>query len=121
MQVWHITLKSNLESILRTGIDPARSKGKRLVSWFTTKKGLVWAFAHCSARHGVPVSELVAIEVAANRKWLERTAWKGRWTCGSVIGHLHFQAFLTFATFEQQDRMHEEDKEARLEAIAAIE
>lgn len=60
---WHITPAYNADSILQFGIDPARSKGPRKFCWFVKWKGLAWALAHTSARHGIPVNQLVAIRV----------------------------------------------------------
>jgi hypothetical protein len=60
---WHITPYVNLDSIAGYGVLPEKAKGKRKLVWLVKWRGIAWALAHCSARHGLPVGSLVAIRV----------------------------------------------------------
>lgn len=62
MNLFHVTLAQNAESIWQGGVDPHRSTGKLLVSWWVDRDDVVWALAHVSARYGVPVDQLIVIE-----------------------------------------------------------
>ena len=59
--LYHITPEYNVESIMRDGVRPDLSRGKLSASWYVTKHGIVWALAHTSLRHDLPVSNLVVM------------------------------------------------------------
>lgn len=76
--LYHVTPDKNRGSIAVHGIEPILATGKQKLSWFVDKSRLVWALAHCSARHNVPVSDLVVFEIPAHHiPNIRRTAWKG--------------------------------------------
>jgi len=76
--LFHISPAENHASIEKMGIEPYYSKGARKVSWYVDVDRLLWAMAHCSARHGVSVDKLnvYAIPSASVRK-LSRSRWQG--------------------------------------------
>ena len=57
-QVYHVSLVSNHDSILRLGVDGIFSQGAKKESWWVDNSRLHWALAHCSARFGVSVNQL---------------------------------------------------------------
>lgn len=76
--LYHVTPAKNAGSIAVTGIEPALATGKQQLSWFVDRSRLVWAIAHCSARHHISVDQLVVFEMPANYvRNLRRTAWRG--------------------------------------------
>lgn len=77
MTLYHISPASNRDSISRLGIDPVFSKGKLDVCWFVDQSKLVWAVAHCSARHSVSVDKLDVWVVETPLKRQRKTAWRG--------------------------------------------
>lgn len=56
---YHVTLARNLESITRTGVDPAFSKGKQQVSWFVDRSKLAWAILHVQKRYKVNMADII--------------------------------------------------------------
>ena len=79
MKLYHATLKSNLESIKATGLDPNRSKGKESLIWLHTASRREWAILHTQTRHQCEVSEVAIIAVDVPRPKLRRR-WRGLWT-----------------------------------------
>lgn len=76
--LFHVSPKANEQSILKSGVDPIFSKGKAQLSWFVSYERLPWALAHCSARHNLPVSELVIFTVPSLRlRKMRRTRYDG--------------------------------------------
>jgi len=65
--LFHITPAGNLRSIERYGIDPRKRYPERIGtrSYFVEESQLMWAIAHTSARHIVPVTKLGVLRFAA--------------------------------------------------------
>jgi hypothetical protein len=68
----HATFRSKLSSILRDGLQTARSTGKRLAVWLCTATNAPWAALHVAARHGGSIRSVVVLEVNVPRSWLKR-------------------------------------------------
>lgn len=79
MKLYHATLKSNLDSIQKHGLNPEFSKGKEAVIWLHTASRTHWAIAHVQKRHKVKLSEVVIIAVDIPRSRLTRR-WRGLWS-----------------------------------------
>jgi hypothetical protein len=81
MILYHITLNSNLNSIIDHGIDPEKSRGKLKVSWWVDETRIDWALAHVSARHNVPTCDLIIFKRWFDNnfefKEFKRTRWYG--------------------------------------------
>lgn len=80
MTLYHVSPSKNRDSIARFGIDPIFSKGKQNVSWFVDQSKLVWAVAHCSARHSVSVDKLDVWVTETPLKRQRKTSWRGVFT-----------------------------------------
>ncbi len=80
----HVTVRRNLPSIYRRGIDPRFSRGARAECWFCSSRLREWAIAHVAERHEVPVADVVVIRVNVPRAKLVRRA-TGKWTCAGVV------------------------------------
>jgi len=65
--VYHVTPRANEAAIMKRGIDPVFSRGKQQLSWFVAPNRIAWAIAHCSARHHIPVDQLVVFPVPFTR------------------------------------------------------
>lgn len=78
MILYHVSPTRNTVSISEHGIDPSYSTGKLEASWYVSKNRVLWAIAHCSARHDEPVNELTVhvVEVPAGCK-IRRTSLDG--------------------------------------------
>jgi hypothetical protein len=82
--LWHISTRENIDSIMRCGIDPAYSTGKRPCSWFVEWYGLLWALVHISLLKRVPVHGLACFRVSAAAGYF--THFNRRvWTCRKVL------------------------------------
>lgn len=80
LTLYHVTPSRNVGSIAMSGIEPILATGKQQLSWYVERSRLLWAIAHCSARHHLPVNELTVFEMPANYvRNLRRTAWRGVW------------------------------------------
>jgi len=77
MFLYHITTFDNLKGVLKHGVDPRKSQGKRRAIWIVDAERIPWALAHCSARHGVSVSQLAVVEADLPDSSLRRTRYPG--------------------------------------------
>lgn len=59
--LYHVTPEYNLDNIMREGVRPDLARGKMSASWYVSKHGIVWAIAHTSLRHDLPVSNLIVM------------------------------------------------------------
>lgn len=84
MILYHATLKSNLSSIRKHGLNPDFSTGKEKVIWYHTKSRTHWAIAHVQKRQKVNLSEVVIISVKIPRSKLTRR-WRGLWTTDTAV------------------------------------
>ena len=87
MILYHATLKSNLESIRATGLDPKRATGKEAVVWLHTQSRREWAVLHTMNKYKVSIDEIVIIAVNVKRSDLKRK-WRGIWTTPNPITKL---------------------------------
>jgi hypothetical protein len=84
MTVWHVTHKSNINSILETGLDPLKASTEIKRVWLVRWWGLAWAFFHISIQKHIPTWELVAFRVKVHASSLTR--FNGhKYTCKRVI------------------------------------
>lgn len=77
IEVFHVSPKENLTSILNKGVLPQLSRGREKVSWWVTREKMAWALAHVSARHSVAVDSLDVFPAFVNVEMLMKTAWEG--------------------------------------------
>lgn len=84
LTLFHVTTKHNVNNIIAQGIDPAKSVGKRKISWFVEFENVMWAIAHTSNRKQVVTGDLAVFVVVVDATLLKRTRWKGVWTRDSV-------------------------------------
>jgi hypothetical protein len=71
--LYHVTPEYNVESIMRDGVRPELARGKMSASWYVTKHGIVWALAHTSLRHDIPVSNLVVMTTMLPMSAMKKT------------------------------------------------
>lgn len=82
-RLYHISPEINDDRILSEGIDPAESKTRVPRAYAVEYDLLPWAFAHVSARHGVPVSLLSVWTVPFDARWRR---WRGKvWYTSEAI------------------------------------
>lgn len=80
MRLYHVTTLRNLSSIRRDGfIDPSRSRGKWMVSWYVIESMVEWACCRVAARHGVPISQVVILQVDVNPEKMTHHAASGKY------------------------------------------
>ncbi len=84
-KLFHVTPEFNLNSVLKSGIDPKRSRGKLEVSWWVNEARLTWAMAHVSARWSVPVNKLLICHASIPEVSLKRTAFEGVFMVASLV------------------------------------
>lgn len=83
--VYHWTHRSNVESILKSGIDPTYAEGKLKVVWFCDAERVGWALAHIGTRHGWDHDEMVLIRFPRSRYPFANTAFAGVYTTTAVV------------------------------------
>lgn len=71
--MYHATPAENLPSILRRGLLKARSKGRLKAVWAVPAAGIPWACMHVAWKHGVPITDVVVIEMDVPKSWLRRS------------------------------------------------
>ena len=96
MLLRHATPARNLNSVLRTGLLCAYSKGKLPVVWACSPGKTWWSVIHVIKRHGGRVETTVVLEVDVPRHWLRRSR-KGLWFCPRDIPPDRIQRALCFA------------------------
>ena len=85
MKLRHATTHNTVEAIYLDGIiDPTKSKGKILASWWHTPEKSSWAILHVELRHKAQLEEVAIIEAEIPRSWLTRRK-KGLWTCNRPV------------------------------------
>lgn len=85
MQLYHITHKSNVESIYDHGIQPKRAIGAEHKVWLVDHRMLVWAIAHCANRHHCLIEDLMVIPVFMPISLSMRTKWIGVYTSNREV------------------------------------
>lgn len=81
MHLYHVTPAYNVQSILKTGIDPNRSRGTMIVSWYTLEGRIEWAINHVAKRHDVDKQAVVVFEVDKPLGVFANAATIGVFTC----------------------------------------
>ena len=84
MQLYHTTLKANLDSIRQHGLNPEFSKGKIKGIWLCTASKRLWSILHVQKRHNAPLDDIAVIAVKVRRSRLTRR-WRCLWTTDSII------------------------------------
>jgi hypothetical protein len=83
--LYHVTTRYRADLIAARGIDPARSKGKRKVSWFVDHSKVDWTIAHVSLRHKCPVENIVVIPVTVGVRLFKNSQFRDVYTCGEIV------------------------------------
>lgn len=83
--VYHVTPGFNHAGIISVGVDPDRSRGKRLLSWWVSRDRLEWALAHVSAKYAVSVGALWVAEGRIPGYMLRRTRLNFVFCVGVVV------------------------------------
>ena len=102
MLLYHVTLEENVRSIMIEGIRPDLARGKAQASWYVSKAGILWAIAHTSLRHNVPVSELVVMPSLLPCLVTKRTGIKYAWCTKSRFTPEHWTP-AEFYVYQQED------------------
>lgn len=85
MILYHATLKANLDSILKTGLNPEYSKGNQeQVIYLHTASRRHWAILHTATRHSASLYDILIIEVNVPRGKRRRRR-RGLWTTDQPI------------------------------------
>ena len=85
IMVYHWTHKRNLRSILKRGLCPTYSEGKRETLWVCTLKRIAWALGHAAQHHGWDADEMICLAVMVKRDVLKRTALPNVYTTCSTL------------------------------------
>lgn len=75
VKLYHVTHKSNLESILAGGLDPAKAKGLRKSVWGVVRTRAAWAIVHVLSKPwnaGATLEDVVVIELRLPKKAVRR-------------------------------------------------
>lgn len=90
--LFHVSPRKNRESLLRHGIDPAKSRGRHKRIWLAGHRKLVWAIMHI-AKHHRCCPDSLEIFVCHVPKVLLRKLRNGVYICHQrVMVHYMFPA-----------------------------
>jgi len=78
--LYHVSPAKNRANILSLGLDPIFSLGKEQKLWLVSAHRVMWALAHCSARHHMPVNELDIWTCQGHAPKIKKTSWSGVFT-----------------------------------------
>ncbi len=97
MRLYHVTSRSNQESIDATGLDPAKAcHGVEKAVWLVSQSVVPWAIAHTAAKPGRGgVADLVVYTVDVPRVDLKRFR-RGIWRCYRVVRPVDVTGSATF-------------------------
>lgn len=62
MALYHVTLKTNRESIVREGLCPFYAKGKLRAVWLVSQSRILWAIVHICTRDKVNPHDVLVLE-----------------------------------------------------------
>ncbi|HSS95433.1 MAG TPA: hypothetical protein VLK33_00305 [Terriglobales bacterium] len=82
--LYHVSPRSNFDSIMELGVSPAFSVGRKACIWLVEFDKLAWAMAHVSERKDVSVLHLLVFTVAPAKPELRRAPWHGVFQCLSA-------------------------------------
>lgn len=86
MNLFHLTPRSCLRSVLRGGLLLKKARGPLLAIWLATESRLRQMSEHIAKHQGLDSAELlVAVRVSVPRAWLRRRR-KAIWLCDRDIG-----------------------------------
>lgn len=74
---YHVTLYSNVASIIENGLDPERARGAIKAVWLCDSKRLSWACAHVSLKQEVWIGTLWVCLVHVDPRELQSWRWRG--------------------------------------------
>lgn len=80
--VFHVTLKTNADSIITSGIDPLKSNKSHKASWFVDRYSIKWAIAHTLEKH----PEATPLDIIIFKVELKRTERKHLKKHGGIKG-----------------------------------
>jgi hypothetical protein len=87
MKLYHVTRKTNLDSILANGLDPAKAKMRRKSVWAVVKSRAPWAIVHVMSKpwnRDAKLSDLIVIEITIPKAKVRRHATAIYYTCPEV-------------------------------------
>jgi len=83
--MYHVTLRSNLNSIIINGLSPEYSKCRYPSVYLVDEKRLHWAMFHVMNRHGVTPKALLICAVVVDRSSLVKTHMVGVYRSNETI------------------------------------
>lgn len=66
--MFHATPFWNITPIIRTGIDPALSRGQLPFSWYCTENRVSWSIEHVAQKYACSIHDVVVFEVVERPK-----------------------------------------------------
>src|SRR5437870_5382394 len=84
VKLLHITPRTNLPSIFRTGLNPAFARGRLRAVWLCSSSLTEWAIAHVAQRHSVPEGEVAVLHLRIPRSALRRRK-RGVWIVQDIV------------------------------------
>lgn len=75
--LYHVTPNWNLENIKRFGVSPQFAQSVRKWTYWVDEERLLWALAHTSLKHSVPVGMLLVCVSLQDESELTRTHMRG--------------------------------------------
>lgn len=73
--LYHWTHKSNVASILASGLLPSFARGKMKVVWACDSTRVGWAVAHVASHHQCSPDDMVCLKLDVRGVNLKRSAW----------------------------------------------
>jgi len=114
MALYHVSPTKNNGSILWSGIEPLFAAGKEQKVWLVDRARLLWAIAHCSARHHIAVHELTIWECPDVISKLQKTKWKGVFSTECRIRPVTYMSAVKFVEIPREQNSRLSDAEPPL-------
>lgn len=83
--LYHVSPSFNKASIEKEGVSPDYSRGRGKRCYWVTEAALMWAIAHISSRHDVPVNRLHVFVTSLPFEALQRSGRYGVFYARGVI------------------------------------
>jgi len=83
--VYHVTHINTVDAIVRLGVNPKFSQGKRAVCWFVSRENIANAIVHVAYRHEWLLGQMSVMRCPVAAYQLQHTAWGGVYLSKLVI------------------------------------
>ncbi len=96
MRLLHATPSRNLNSILKAGLLPRKSRGKLRAVWAASPGRASWCVLHVVQKHRSAAERVILLEIDVPRRWMRRCNVRGLWFCKRDVPPEFIRGVVTF-------------------------